>query len=42
MDIGSGDEELLTKLLEQFDELDDTQAIYTNARGYESTDEQDS
>lgn len=36
MDISSVDEDALTKLLEQFDELDDTQAIYTNARGYES------
>ena len=42
MDIAEEDEEALQKLLEQFDELDDTQAIYTNARGYESTDEQDS
>ena len=39
MDMGEEDEELLTKLLEQFDELDDTQAIYTNAKGYESSDE---
>lgn len=35
-DIGPEDEDLLTTLLEQLDELDDTQAIYTNARGYES------
>ena len=39
MDISIEDEEALQKLLEQFDELDDVQAIYTNARGYESTDE---
>jgi YebC/PmpR family DNA-binding regulatory protein len=41
MDIGETDEDALQKLLEQFDELDDTQALFTNARGYESTDEQD-
>lgn len=40
MDISEEDEEALTKLLEQFDELDDVQAIYTNARGYESTSEE--
>ena len=39
MDISEEDEGALMKLLEQFDELDDTQAIYTNAKGYESTDE---
>ena len=42
MDLSSEDEDALTRLLEQFDELDDTQSIYTNARGYESTNEQDS
>ena len=39
MEVGGEDEELLAKILEQFDELDDTQAIYTNARGYESTND---
>jgi len=37
MDIGGDDEEALQKLLEQLDELEDVQAVYTNARGYEST-----
>lgn len=39
MDINESDEEALQKLLEHFDELDDTQALFTNARGYESGDE---
>lgn len=33
-------EEDLAKLLEQLDELDDTQAVYTNARGYETTSDE--
>ncbi len=37
MDVSGDDEEALAGLLSQFDDLDDVQAVYTNARGYEST-----
>src|SRR6185437_9759680 len=39
MDIGGEDEEKLANLLTLFDEHEDVQAVYTNARGYESTRE---
>lgn len=39
MDVTSDDETKLAALLEAFDEQDDVQNIYTNARGYESTRE---
>lgn len=42
MDIAGEDEEKLQNLLSQLDEQDDVQAVYTNARGYESTAESDS
>lgn len=40
MDINEVDEDSLVKLLEQFDDLDDVQAVYTNARGYESMNDE--
>ncbi len=39
MDISEEDEEKLSQLLTLFDEQDDTQEIATNARGYESTND---
>lgn len=39
MEISGADEEKLGSLLSALDEHDDVQAIYTNARGYESTRE---
>jgi len=39
MDIAGEDEEKLQNLLSQLDEQEDVQAVYTNARGYESTRE---
>lgn len=39
MDIAGGDEERLANLLTLFDEHEDVQTVYTNARGYESTRE---
>jgi YebC/PmpR family DNA-binding regulatory protein len=38
MDIGGADEEQLGTLLTLLDDQDDVQAVATNARGYESTD----
>jgi YebC/PmpR family DNA-binding regulatory protein len=40
MDLSPEDEEKLGALLTLFDEHDDVQAVYTNARGYESTREE--
>ena len=40
MDIDGETEEELAKLLEQFDEHDDVQAVYTNARGFESSQDE--
>jgi YebC/PmpR family DNA-binding regulatory protein len=40
MDIAGDDEEKLSLLLTLLDEQDDTQAIATNARGYESTSDE--
>lgn len=37
MDLTEEDEDSLGKLLELFDEHEDVQQVYTNARGYEST-----
>lgn len=37
MDIAAGDETKLSDILTLLDELDDTQEVATNARGYEST-----
>jgi YebC/PmpR family DNA-binding regulatory protein len=37
MDVPGADEESLQSLLSALDEHDDVQAVYTNARGYEST-----
>lgn len=37
MDVSDEDGEKLGALLDAFDEHDDVQAVYTNARGYEST-----
>jgi transcriptional/translational regulatory protein YebC/TACO1 len=37
MDINGEDEEKLSDLLTHLDELDDVQEVVTNARGYEST-----
>ena len=37
MDLSETDEEALGKLLDLFDEHEDVQQVYTNARGYEST-----
>jgi YebC/PmpR family DNA-binding regulatory protein len=37
MDIAGADEEKLTRILELLDEQDDVQEVSTNARGYEST-----
>jgi|SRR3989344_1179301 len=37
MDLSEADEEGLGKLLDLFDEHEDVQQVYTNARGYEST-----
>jgi YebC/PmpR family DNA-binding regulatory protein len=39
MDVTGADEENLEKILEALDEHDDVQNIVTNARGFESTDE---
>lgn len=39
MDLSESDEEILQKLLDLFDEHEDVQQVYTNARGYESTRE---
>ena len=39
MGIAGEDEEKLQNLLSQLDEQEDVQAVYTNARGYESTRE---
>jgi YebC/PmpR family DNA-binding regulatory protein len=39
MDVAGSDEESLGKMLEALDEHDDVQNIVTNARGFESTDE---
>lgn len=36
-DIQGADEEKLTAILEQLDEHEDVQAVFTNARGYENT-----
>ncbi|HYF29033.1 MAG TPA: YebC/PmpR family DNA-binding transcriptional regulator [Candidatus Paceibacterota bacterium] len=36
-DLSEADEEALGRLLELFDEHEDVQQVYTNARGYEST-----
>ncbi|MEK7511284.1 MAG: YebC/PmpR family DNA-binding transcriptional regulator [Patescibacteria group bacterium] len=36
-DLSEADEEALGKLLDLFDEHEDVQQVYTNARGYEST-----
>lgn len=41
MDIGADDEEKLGRLLTLLDEQDDTQEISTNARGYESTNDEE-
>lgn len=41
MDVSGDDEEKLGALLEALDEQSDVQAIYTNARGYESTAEEE-
>ncbi|MDR3547900.1 MAG: YebC/PmpR family DNA-binding transcriptional regulator [Candidatus Pacebacteria bacterium] len=38
MEVSGADEEALGTLLTLFDEHDDVQRVYTNARGYESTD----
>lgn len=40
MELSAEDEEKLGSLLTLFDEHDDVQTIYTNARGYESTREE--
>ena len=37
MDLSEADEEALQKLLDLFDEHEDVQQVYTNARGYESS-----
>lgn len=39
MDVSGDDEARLAELLGQLDEHEDVQAVYTNARGYESTSE---
>lgn len=39
MDLSEEDGEMLGKLLELFDDHEDVQQVYTNARGYESTRE---
>lgn len=39
VEIGGEDETKLSALLELFDDHEDVQAVYTNARGYESTKE---
>lgn len=41
-EISGGDEERLTTLLEALDEHEDVQQVFTNARGYESTNHEDS
>lgn len=41
MEIGADDEEKLGRLLTLLDEQDDTQEIATNARGYESTNDEE-
>ena len=41
MDIGGEDEEKLSDLLTHLDELDDVQEVVTNARGYESTSDEE-
>lgn len=38
MDLLEEDEEALGKLFDQFDEHDDVQRVFTNARGYESSE----
>jgi YebC/PmpR family DNA-binding regulatory protein len=38
MDLSEEDEEALGKLFDQFDEHDDVQRVFTNARGYESSE----
>lgn len=38
MDLSEADEEALGKLFDQFDEHDDVQRVFTNARGYESSE----
>lgn len=38
MDLSEADEEALGALFEQFDEHEDVQRIFTNARGYESSE----
>lgn len=39
MDVSETDETELARMLDQFDEHEDVQQVYTNARGYESTRE---
>ena len=39
-EVAGADEEKLTSILSALDEHDDVQAVFTNARGYESTEEQ--
>jgi len=39
VDVAGADEEKLVAILEALDEHDDVQTVYTNARGYESTEE---
>lgn len=41
MDVSTNDEESIGTLFELFDEHDDVQRIYTNARGYESSESDD-
>lgn len=42
VDISGDDEEKLVAILEALDDHEDVQAIFTNARGYENTDEDES
>lgn len=41
-DVADADEDKLVAILEALDEHEDVQAIFTNARGYESTNDEDS
>ena len=41
-DVSGEDEEKLSAILEALDEHEDVQQVFTNARGYESTDDEDS
>lgn len=41
VDVSGNDEEKLVTILEALDDHEDIQAVYTNARGYESTDDTD-